>query len=150
MATNKSIGTAFESKVVKLFEEAGFTSCRRIVLHGADDEGDLQLGPVNNPDVVIECKSRKIEVAYKGVEDFICEAYREYCNAKNTNIFNTYGALVFIKRPNLGAQDGYIVWKNTWGITLRARIGDVINKSNFERCKTEEERLDKLFQLLSM
>lgn len=150
MGTNKSIGTAFESAMVKLFTEIGFETCRRVVLHGSADEGDLQIGPVNNPSLVIECKSRKIEVAYKGIEDFIQEAYREYKNAKHIDFVHSFSALVALKRPNLGPQDGYLIWKNCHGITVRARIGDVLNKQNFEVCTTEEERIDKLNQILSI
>ena len=151
MSTNKAIGTSFESKVVKLFEEAGFETCRRVVLHGANDEGDLHIGNhPNDPDIIVECKSRKTEVAYKGVEDFIKEAHTEYYNAKkDTSIINTYCALVAIKRPNLGAQDGYLVWKNKYAITVRARIGDILNKDNFIDCKNENERVERLEQLLS-
>lgn len=150
MGTNKSIGTAFESAIVKLFTEAGFTTCRRVVLHGSKDEADIHIGEVNNPNVIIECKSRKIEVSYKGIEDFIEEAYTEYKNAKHIDIVCNCSALVAVKRPNLGPQDGYLIWKNSHNITLRARIGDIINKDNFKNCRNETERLDRLNQILTL
>lgn len=150
MSTNKSIGTAFESAIVKLFTEAGFTTCRRVVLHGAKDEADIHIGDVNNPNVIIECKSRKIEVSYKGIEDFIKEAHIEYKNAKHMDVVCNRSALVAVKRPNLGPQDGYLIWKNAFDITLRARIGDIINKTNFQDCNTEEQRIEKLNLLLSL
>lgn len=150
MGTKKAIGTAFESKMVKIFEDAGFETCRRIVLHGANDEGDLHIGAVNQPSIIIECKSRKIEVAYKGIEDFLCEAYREYKNATNAEYVNPFCALVALKRPNLGPNDGYLIWKNRRGITVRARIGDVINKENFTDCTNEDDRISKLILILSV
>ena len=151
MGTNKAIGTAFESSVIKLLEEAGFTTARRIPLHGALDNGDIWLGSnPTNPDVIIECKSRKIEVGYKGIEDFIKEAHTEYKNAKHIDIVCNRSALVFVKRPNLGTQDGYIIWKNGFDITLRARIGDIINRNNFLDFYTEEQRIEKLNLLLSL
>lgn len=150
MSTNKSIGTAFETAVVKLFTEAGFTTCRRVVLHGANDESDIHIGTVNNPEIIIECKSRKIEVAYKGIEDFIREAHTEYKNARHTDIVCNAAALVMVKRPNLGPQDGYLIWKNSFDITLRARIGDVINKENFKDCDTEDQRIEKFNLLLTL
>lgn len=151
MATNKAKGTAFESVVVKLFEECGFTTCRRVVMHGsAGDQGDLWLGvEPNKPQVIIECKSRKIEVAYKGVEDFIKEAHTEYKNALKTEFAPNCCALVFIKRPNLGVKDGYLVWKNGNNITIRARIGDVLDKTNFEDIDSEEERIATFIDLLA-
>lgn len=150
MGTNKSIGTTFETAIVKLFTEAGFTTCRRVVLHGAKDEADIHIGEVNNPDVIIECKSRKIEVSYKGIEDFIEEAYTEYKNAKHVDVVHRASALVAVKRPNLGPQDGYLIWKNNHNVTLRARINDVINKEHFKDCKNEIERIDKLNQILTL
>lgn len=150
MGTNKSIGTAFESAIVKLFTEAGFTTCRRVVLHGMHDEADIHIGTINNPDVVIECKSRKNEVSYKGIEDFIKEAHTEYKNAKHIDIVCNHSALVAVKRPNLGPQDGYLIWKNAFDITIRARIGDIINRENFQACDTEEQRIEKLNLLLSL
>lgn len=150
MSTNKAKGTAFESAVVKLFEECGFTTCRRVVMHGsAGDTGDLWLGPEpNKPTMIIECKSRKIEVAYKGIEDFIKEAHVEYLNAtKEPEVANT-NALVFLKRPNLGTKDGYIIWKNSHDITLRARIGDILDKENFKYCDSDAYRISELIKML--
>lgn len=150
MGTNKAKGTAFESAVVKLFEECGFVTCRRVVMHGSSgDQGDLWIGPEpNNPTMIIECKSRKTEVAYKGIEDFIKEAHTEYLNAtKETEVANT-NALVFLKRPNLGVKDGYIIWKNRQNITVRARIGDILNKENFQHCDNDAYRISNLIQML--
>lgn len=151
MGTNKAKGTQFESAVVKLFEECGFVTCRRVVMHGsAGDQGDLWIGSEpNKPTLIVECKSRKIEVAYKGIEDFIKEAHTEYLNATKETEVNRTKALVFLKRPNLGVKDGYIIWKNKNNITVRARIGDVINVDNFKNMDTEDGRLDKLNYLLT-
>lgn len=150
MGTNKAKGTQFESAVVKLFEEAGFTTCRRVVMHGsAGDQGDIWLGDNPTvPSVVVECKSRNTEVAYKGVEDFLNEAEVEYCNACKVDKVIEGKALVFIKRPNLGPQDGYLVWKNQAGLILRARIKDVIDKAKYTDCNTESERLEKLQEII--
>lgn len=104
----------------------------------------------NNPTVVIECKNYNKELPYKMVEDFLQEAHIEYQNAKNVDIANNFSALLFVKRVNLGINDSWIIWKNSHGITVRARLGDVINKENFINYNTEEEKLEKLNQLLSI
>lgn len=152
MGTNKAIGTKFETEVLKLLKDVGFETCRRVVLHGALDEGDIHIGKVNHPDIVIECKSRKTEVSYKNVEGFLEEAHREYFNS-NPNLKNDESdvifSYVFLKRPNLGVKDGYIIWKSKNDITIRARIGDVICKENFSFCKTEEDRIIRFKNMLS-
>lgn len=154
MGTNKAKGTQFESAVVKLFEEVGFKTCRRVVMHGsAGDQGDIWLGDNPTiPTIIIECKSRKTEVAYKGVEDFIKEAHTEYLNATKKTEVNNTNALVFLKRPNLGVKDGYIIWKNNHNVTIRARIGDIINKENFNSCdndaKSDARYISNLIKML--
>lgn len=148
----KQKGTAYESAVVKYLQECGFTTPRRVALSGAaGDKGDIWLGsnPVE-PSVIIECKNYAKELPYKMVEDFIEEAYTEYKNALDTNVVCNTCALLFVKRVNLGIPDSWIIWKNSWDITVRARLGDIINVDNFKERKTEEERLDKLNQLLSI
>lgn len=151
MSTNKSKGTSFETAIVNLLLEVGFETPRRIVMFGAKgDKGDIWLGEQpNNPDIIIEAKSRKIESPYKMVEDFINEAHIEYKNAKNINDVVTKRALVIVKRPNLGVKDAWLIWKNSNNITLRCRVGDVINDTIYNNCETEEERIDKLELLLS-
>lgn len=152
MSYAKQKGTSYETAIVKYLQECGFTTPRRVALSGAaGDKGDIWLGsnPVE-PSVIIECKNYAKELPYKMVEDFVQEAYTEYRNALNTNVVCNTCALLFVKRVNLGIPDSWIIWKNSWGITVRARLGDIINIDNFKERKTEEERLDKLNQLLSI
>lgn len=148
MGTNKSIGTAFETAIVKYLIECGFKSARRVPLAGRNDCGDIHIGEPNNPKFIIEAKSRKIEAPYKMVEGFIEEAYTEYRNAKKQSVSSRCNSLVIIKRPNLGVKDAWLVWKNVYDITVRCRLADFINETNFFGLKTEEEMLVKLENML--
>lgn len=151
MSYSKQKGTKFETDIVKYLTECGFTTARRVPLSGASgDKGDIWLGedPVN-PYIIIECKNYAKELPYKMIEDFVEEAHTEYCNAKNIDIVNNYKALLISKRVNLGVTDSWLIWKNTYGITLRCRLGDVINKTILDNCKNENERIDKLIHILS-
>lgn len=148
MGTNKSIGTAFESAIVKYFISCGFTSARRIPLAGRNDCGDIHIGEPNNPYFVIEAKSRKIETPYKMVEDFIEEVYTEYRNAKNVSVISRTNALVIVKRPNLGVADSWVIWKNCYNITVRCRLGDIINAENFLGCNSEHEMCVRLENII--
>lgn len=145
MSYAKAKGTSFESALVKYLIECGFSDARRVVLHGGKDEGDLQLGEVNNPRFVIEAKSYGREYPYKMIEDFIQEAHTEYSNAhSNNSCINPYCALLVAKRVNLGIADSWLCWKNEYGVTIRCRLGDLINKENFLSCTNNEERFNKL------
>lgn len=145
MSYAKSKGTSFESALVKYLIECGFSDARRVVLHGGKDEGDLQLGEVNNPRFVIEAKSYGREYPYKMIEDFVQEAHTEYFNAHPNNLYiNPYCALLIAKRVNLGVADSWLCWKNEYGVTIRCRLGDLINKENFLSCIDNEERFNKL------
>lgn len=146
MSYARNKGTAFETAVVKYLQSCGFTTPRRIALSGAaGDKGDVWLGdnPVC-PDVVIECKNYAKELPYKMVEDFVDEAWTEYCHALKTDSPNNYRALLVVKRVNLGVADSWLIWKNKYNITLRARLGDVINQQVLSHCNTEQERIDCL------
>lgn len=151
MGTAKAKGTAFESAIVKYLTECGFESARRVVLSGASgDKGDIWLGMnPNNPAVVIECKNYNKELPYKMVEDFVQEAHTEYKNAKHINVACYSSALLVVKRVNLGTADSWLIWKNSHGITIRARLGDIITK-DFCKYNTEEERLEKLNLILTI
>lgn len=151
MSYSKSKGTAYESAVVKYLIECGFETPRRIALSGAaGDKGDIWLGENPTiPDIIIECKNYAKDVLpYKQVEDFIQEAHTEYKNAKKVEEVNSYRALLFCKRINLGITDSWLIWKNNYGITIRARLGDVINKEAFISCKNDTERIIKLENIL--
>lgn len=145
MSYAKNKGTSFESALVKYLIECGFSDARRVVLHGEKDEGDLHLGEVNNPRFVIEAKSYGREYPYKMIEDFVQEAHTEYFNAHSNNPYiNPYCALLVAKRVNLGIADSWLCWKNDYGVTIRCRLGDLINKENFLNCIDNEERFNKL------
>lgn len=145
MSYAKQKGTAFETAIVNYFKENGFETPRRIALSGAaGDKGDVWLG--SNPTVpslVIECKNYAKELPYKMVEDFVGEAHTEYCNAKNldTDRVNSCRALLIVKRVNLGTADSWIIWKNIHGVTIRARLGDVIDVYRKAIHKDEEDTL---------
>lgn len=150
MSYAKAKGTAFESTIVKYLIECGFTTPRRVALSGAaGDKGDIWLGdnPIK-PDVIIECKNYAKEIAYKQVEDFVQEACIEYKNATGL-LWNRYKSLLICKRVNLGVADSWLLWKNEYGVTIRCRLGDVINKENFLGCTDEKDRCYRLELMLS-
>lgn len=153
MSYAKQKGTAFETSIVKYFTECGFTTARRVPLSGASgDKGDIWLG--NNPikpDVVIECKNYAKELPYKMVEDFVKEAITEYVNAtaNEQQELDYFKALLIAKRPNLGVTDSWLIIKNSYGITARYRLGDVVNEANFSACSDESSRISVLEMLLS-
>lgn len=145
MSYTRQKGTAFETAVVKYLQSCGFTTPRRVVMHGANDQGDLHIGTEPNvPDVVLECKNYARDIPYKMIEDFVDEAWTEYCNALKTDNPNNYRALLVVKRINLGVADSWLIWRNKYNITLRARLGDVINQQVLSHCNTEQERIDCL------
>lgn len=129
MSKAKAIGTAAETAVVKYLKEVvGFEDVTRIVLHGRDDQGDIHVGKVDFPDMVIEVKSRKNEATYKEVEDFMDELRAECINTwgngwRESNK-NLKGFLV-IKRPGKGkVEDWWLVWEDDNNIIVRCRFGD--------------------------
>lgn len=150
MSYAKAKGTKFESDIVKYFTECGFTTVRRVPLSGAaGDKGDIWIGdnPVT-PALVLECKNYAKTLTYKQVEDFIQEAHIEYKNAMHWDFVDNYKALLLVKIPNLGTADSWLIFKAKSGITLRCRLGDVVNKNNFVDCKHEEDKISKLINLL--
>lgn len=149
MSYARNKGTKFESNIVKYLLECGFTDPRRVVMSGAaGDKGDLHLGPIYNPAFIIECKNYKSEYPYKLVEDFIQETHIEYKNSHPNQELNPYRALLFAKRVNLGIADSWLIWKNEYDVTIRCRLGDLINKDNFVNCTSDEERFNKLENML--
>lgn len=143
MGTAKAKGTKFETDIVKYLESCGFTTARRVVMHGANDNGDLHIGTEPNiPDIVLECKNYTRDLPYKMVEDFVNEAWIEYCHALKTDSPDNYRALLIVKRINLGVADSWLIWKNKYNITLRARLGDIVNQQVLLHCNTEHERID--------
>nr|CAI9751412.1 hypothetical protein DGKKSRWO_DGKKSRWO_CDS_0121 [uncultured phage]CAI9752298.1 hypothetical protein CVNMHQAP_CVNMHQAP_CDS_0121 [uncultured phage] len=56
--------------------------------------------------------------------------------------------MLCVKRTNLGVADSWLIWKNDNGITLRCRLGDVVNKDRFVSCISETERILLLEQVL--
>ena len=149
MSYAKQKGTKYESDIVKYFTDCGFITVRRIPLSGAaGDKGDIWIGenPVV-PSLVLECKNYAKTLTYKQVEDFIQEAHTEYKNAIKTDV-NVFKALLLVKILNLGIADSWLIFKNQRGITMRCRLGDVVNKGNFINCSTENERIEHLIDLL--
>lgn len=150
MSYAKSKGTKFESDFVKYLIEHGFSDARREVLHGKNDVGDVHIGEVNNPKFVFECKSYAKELPYKMVEDFVDEAKTEFGNAVKDRYYLDCPnhAVLVVKRPNLGVADSWLIWKTMSGITMRCRLGDVINKEFFPETITLKDRFDILDRLL--
>lgn len=136
MSYAKAKGTLFESQVVKYLLDAGFESARRVALAGWEDKGDIHIGPANNPYFVIECKSYGKELPYGTIENFVEEAQTEFLHAKGYK--SSYFALLFVKRVNLGVADSWVIWKNSYGITLRCRLGDLINPERFKESFVDE------------
>lgn len=150
MSYAKQKGTAFETAIVKYLNECGMVTPRRIALSGAaGDKGDIWVGdnPIK-PYLIIECKNYAKELSYGLIEDFVAEAHTEYKNAICTDDVDYCKALLIVKRVNLGVADSWLIWKNPNGFTVRARLGDVINKDTFKTCSNDEQRLNKLVALL--
>lgn len=143
MGYAKAKGTLFESQIVKYLLSAGFDSARRVALAGKDDNGDIHIGPANHPEFVIECKNYAKELPYGTIENFVEEAQHEFENIKGYR--DNYKALLFVKRINLGVADSWVVWKNKWGITIRCRLGDLIDVKKFStEYQTEDQRFYQL------
>lgn len=129
MSKAKAIGTAAETAVVKYLKEVmGFDDVTRIVLHGKDDLGDIHVGKVDFPDMVIEVKSRKNEATYKEVEGFIEELKAEcehtWGEGWHESAADLKGFLV-IKRPGKGkVEDWWLVWVDDNNVIVRCRFGD--------------------------
>lgn len=152
MSYAKSKGTSYESAIVKYFTDCGFETARRIALSGASgDKGDIWLGdnPVK-PSLVLECKNYAKEIAYKQIEDFVQEAHTEYKNALKTNDVDNTKALLLVKRPNLGVADSWLIWKNKQNVTIRCRLGDIINSENFDKSDliNDDTKIEHLSKLL--
>lgn len=162
MSFTKQKGTTYETNIVKYLKKYGFTSARRVALSGASgDKGDIHIGEPNNPIFVIECKNYAKELPYGMVEGFLKEAQIEYYNA-HKELLDTYPeesesiieksktiySLLFVKRPNLGVADSWVIWKNHYGITIRCRLGDIINDDTMESCFLESDCIYKLKNLL--
>lgn len=93
----RSKGTAFETKVVRFLNGAGFAA-RRVVQHGSNDHGDIHIGDV--PDVVIEAKNHR-RFDFGG---WLRQAEREAANA------NKKVGIVVAKRPGIAdPADSYVV-----------------------------------------
>ena len=133
MSKAKAIGTAAETAVVKYFtEKMGWKDVARVVLHGKDDEGDIHVGPVNDPRIIFEVKSRKNECSYKEVEEFMQELDMECKNTWGDDylVKESYRGYLIIKRPGKGkVEDWWLCWKpisenESSDITVRCRLGD--------------------------
>lgn len=129
MSKAKAIGTAAETAVVKYLKEVmGFEDVTRIVLHGKDDQGDIHVGKVDFPDMVIEVKSRKNEATYKEVEGFIEELVTECNNTWGEGWHESFADLkgfLVIKRPGKGkVEDWWLCWLDENNIIVRCRFGD--------------------------
>lgn len=150
MSYAKQKGTAYETAVVNYLLSCGFTTPRRVVLAGAaGDKGDIWLGPDPlKPDLIIECKNYAKELAYKQIEDFIEEAHIEYKNAVKTDTVCCSRALLFVKRPNLGISDSWVIWKTKNNITVRCRLQDLISPNDSIIMAAESET-DKINELIS-
>lgn len=136
MSKAKAIGTAAETAVVKYLRDVhGLDDVTRVVLHGKDDEGDIHVGPVDNPDMIIEVKSRKNECTYKEVEGFIEEleveaihTWGEYWRTES----QVRKAFLVIKRPGKGKpEDWWLCWVDNH-IIVRCRLGDYFRPKEIE------------------
>lgn len=83
MSKAKQIGTTGESAVKTAFLAAGFLDCRRVVLAGALDEGDLFVTAPSGTVLCVEVKAGKAaETASQAqISDWIGETERERKNS---------------------------------------------------------------------
>lgn len=135
MSKAKSIGTAAETAVVRYLQSLGYQDVHRVVLHGKNDEGDIQIGSSDNPDIIIEVKSRKQECTYSEVAGFMKELEAEQLNKWHKCYTNPLAsteakkAFLVIKRPGKGkVQDWWLCWNQLINknktVICRCRVGD--------------------------
>ncbi len=90
----KKIGTAFESKIRDAINDwVGEEFCKRIVLHGNKDHGDLEI-IVGEMVFTGEAKKNKQYPSEGKIEEFKRQSIKESGNA------GTIGALLFVNLPN--------------------------------------------------
>lgn len=122
MSKAKRIGTAAESAVVKYFQSLGVENVTRKVLNGRNDLGDIHIGAVDNPTLVIEVKSRSKNCSYAEIAGFMEELKTEITNTYGE--FNPEKGYLILKIPGKGKVQDWMLYKfidnEIWG----CRVGD--------------------------
>jgi hypothetical protein len=121
--TNKprAIGTAAETGVVRYCKPNGFPHADRLALHGALDEGDVQLCP----GVVLEVKGgKRAETA----SDALVTAWLDETEVERRNRGADVAALV-LKRAGKGQKNAGAWWVYLpgWTYVWLATIGDLVH-----------------------
>ena len=118
----KQKGTSAETNVVKFFQSIGVENVTRKVLHGSEDLGDIHIGSVDNPYLVIEVKSRSKNCSYKEIQGFMGELRAE--------ITHTYGSFIpdkgylILKIPGKGKVQDWLLYKFINDEIWSCRVGD--------------------------
>lgn len=121
----KAIGTAAETAVARYAQSHGFPHAERIALHGALDEGDVQLCP----GVVVEVKGgRRAETA----SDALVAAWLAETEVERTNRGADVAILV-LKRAGKGAPNAGSWWAYLpgWAYLFLAPIGHDVPPSAY-------------------
>ncbi len=122
MSKAKRIGTAAETAVVKYFQQLGVPDVTRKVLHGSGDIGDIHIGPVDIPYLVLEIKSRNKNCSYREIYGFMEELRREVVNTYG--YFDSEKGYLILKIPGKGKVEDWMLYKfiddEVWG----CRVGD--------------------------
>lgn len=122
MSKAKRIGTAAETAVVKYFQSLGVNDVTRKVLHGNNDLGDIHIGPVDNPFLVIEVKSRSKVCSYKEISGFMEELRREIEHTYDS--FDPEKGFLILKIPGKGKVQDWMLYKFIDGEIWGCRVGD--------------------------
>lgn len=98
----KQIGTATESAVVALLKARGFHTADRIILHGANDHGDVDLVP-GTKKWMLEVKGGKAaeSASIAQISEWLAETRREKDNGGYEN------AALVVKRKGFGKDRAY-------------------------------------------
>ena len=122
MSKAKRIGTQAETMVVKYLQELGFKDVARVVLHGSSDLGDIHIGPVDDPYLVIEVKSRNRTMSYAEIAGFMDELKVEITNTYKK--FDENKGYLFLKIPGKGKVKDWMLYRFIDGEIWGCRVGD--------------------------
>lgn len=122
MSKAKRIGTAAETSVVKFFQGLGVENVTRKVLNGANDLGDIHIGPVDSPHLVLEIKSRNKNCSYNEVKGFM-EELRVEIEHTYGKFFPERGYLI-LKIPGKGKVEDWLLYRFIDNEIWNCRVGD--------------------------
>lgn len=125
MSRSKNKGTAWETAIVAYLHSLGLTTARRVTLTGANDQGDVHLGAVDEPLTVIEAKNEQRMAA----AEYVDEANREAGRCKGAPL-----AVAWVhRRGKSSPADGYVIMDGATYARIIATLGDGFGNGMLER-----------------